>query len=563
MTNRIAFVTYETPFAPCGGVTAVMNYLPEMVESISGCPTTIITPYHFRISKTTSLDHSLTQIAEIEVLYRSEQIKVEILEYVDRIQWVFLKASDKPPKETPFFAGERHPYDVSQDTTRLAPILARDALFFGVAASSALSHLDTDASWTILMQDWEAATTVLISQGLKSASPRTFFLTLHNSYDNGLTGNNLKQFGIDPKTCPGETVLNRALPLVRNPIFTVSGQFALDMTEEVFQSRVLAPHLVEHLKSRLVGINNGAFTKLAIDREVIHQAEGGNFGPLSNWKQERKQAAIAALTAFQPDEERQLWGNSSKFCSQDAAWFIFAGRDDPRQKGFDVACRAVTTFLEKGNRAGFLFFPIPGDEGVAGLRFLRNLASQYPENVLVIPAIFKEGFLAALQGSAYGVMPSFYEPFGMANEFYLNGCVAIGRATGGIIQQIVPLRSIPSFSQPAQRKANTWHAKISPPTGLLYREADRFSSIEADWMAINATDYRIDGSYPDRVEQRERIPLFRAMATALEGCITDAVDLYQSHPQQYYQMLANGIEFIANHFSWEQTARDYYQNLDH
>lgn len=174
MTNRIAFVTYETPFAPCGGVTAVMNYLPEMVESVSGCPTTIITPYHFKISKTTSLARSLTKIAEVQVLYRSNPIKVEILEYVDRIQWVFLKALDKPPKETPFFAGERHPYDVSKDKTRLALLLARDALFFGVAASSALSHLDADASWTILMQDWEAASTVLVSQGIKSASPRTF-----------------------------------------------------------------------------------------------------------------------------------------------------------------------------------------------------------------------------------------------------------------------------------------------------------------------------------------------------------------------------------------------------
>jgi len=63
--------------------------------------------------------------------------------------------------------------------------------------------------------------------------------------------------------------------------------------------------------------------------------------------------------------------------------------------------------------------------------------------------------------------------------------------------------------------------------------------------------------------QRERIPLFKEMAKALESCITDAVVLYQSQHHQYYQMLANGIEFIVNHFSWEQTARDYYQNLDH
>ena len=37
---------------------------------------------------------------------------------------------------------------------------------------------------------------------------------------------------------------------------------------------------------------------------------------------------------------------------------------------------------------------------------------------MVLPFIFVEGYRAALQGAAFGVMPSLYEPFGMANEFY-------------------------------------------------------------------------------------------------------------------------------------------------
>ena len=562
MANRIAFITYETPFAPCGGVTAVMNYLPEMVERVTNCPTTIITPYHYKISKTSSLAPSMTRLAEMQIPYRSYQINVEILEYTHPMRWVFLRALDKPPRENPFFAGEHHPYDVSRDKTRHSTILSRDALFFGVAAAKALSHLDAHASWIILMQDWEAATTILAAQAGKPSSRRAFYLILHNSYDNGLPKENLVQFGINPKNCPGETVLNRALPLVKKPVFTVSGQFALDMTEEVLQSRVLAPHLVDLLKSQLVGVNNGTFTRLAVDRKIVDQGKSGDFAPLRAWKQARKQAAIEALIAFQPNEKRPLWGNSAQFCSQDNTWFIFAGRDDPRQKGFDVACSAVAGFLEKGKQASFLFFPIPGDEGEAGLDFLRKLALQYPKNVLAIPAIFKEGFLAALQGSAYGVMPSFYEPFGMANEFYLNGSAAIGRATGGIIQQIVPIHTVPSFNKTTQRRAGIWHSRHSSPTGLLYREADRYSSREADWRAINATEYRIDGSYPDRVEQRQRIPLFEAMAKVLEACITDANLLYQSHPKQYFQMLVNGIEYIANNFSWEKAARDYAQKLE-
>lgn len=412
------------------------------------------------------------------------------------------------------------------------------------------------------MQDWEAATIVLASRGKKPPSPHYFHLTLHNSYDSGLQAEMLKRFGLDPKSCPGETVLNRSLPFIKDPIFTVSGQYAQDLTSEVLQSRVLAPHLVDHLGSRLHGINNGAFTKLTVDQEIIEQARIGNYEKLRAWKDRKKEAAFAAITSFKSTNERPLWGKSSLFRTEETPWFIFAGRDDPRQKGYDVASSAITSFLEKGGQASFLFFPIPGDEGLSGLDFLRKLAFRFPESVLVLPAIFKEGFLAALQGSAFGVMPSFYEPFGMANEFYLNGCVAIGRATGGIIQQIVPIRSIHSFTKAVRGRADIWHTRNALPTGFLYREADRFSSNEVYWRAINTTDYQLNGSYPDRIERREQIPLFKAMAKALEDCINDAVSLYISQPERYHQMLVNGIDFILNNFSWEHAAREYYQNLE-
>jgi len=538
-----------------------MNYLPEKVESVSGFPTVIITPYHYKITKTTSLDPSLARIGEFQVFYRSSQIRVEILEYVRRVRWIFLKALDKPAREPPFFGGESHPYDVSPNKTKNASILTRDSMLFGVATASAVSYLDSNASWIILMQDWEAATTVLASQSTRISSQSSFHLTLHNSYDSGLPSYNLKRFAMDPNRYPGETVLNRSLPQIRNPIYTVSGQFAKDLTDEVFQSKVLAPHLVDLLTSRLYGINNGPFTKLAIDQKLLDQAVLGNYEPLQAWKKQRKEIAIAALTAFQPTEDRPLWGNITRFCCNEVPWFIIAGRDDPRQKGYDVACQAVTNLLEKGGLASFLFFPIPGDEGLVGLNFLRKLATRYPDNVIVLPALFKEGFLAALQGSAFGVMPSLYEPFGMANEFCLNGTVAIGRATGGIIQQIVPFRSVTSFSKAVRQRANSWHSQDDTPTGFLYREADRFSANEANWQAINATDYRINGGYPDRIEERSRLPLFKAMANALENCITDAVILYQSKPEKYYRMIVNGIKYIQNNFSWEQTAQDYFQTL--
>jgi hypothetical protein len=85
---------------------------------------------------------------------------------------------------------------------------------------------------------------------------------------------------------------------------------------------------------------------------------------------------------------------------------VLAGRDDPRQKGYDVAAAAAAAFLQTpGNdtKAQFLFFPIPGDEGREGLLFLRELADAYPANVLVLPFLFREAmsrrFRAARSGS--------------------------------------------------------------------------------------------------------------------------------------------------------------------
>jgi glycogen synthase len=48
---NIAFVSYETPFAPCGGIAAVMGRLPARVQAASHVETIVVTPFHHRIEK--------------------------------------------------------------------------------------------------------------------------------------------------------------------------------------------------------------------------------------------------------------------------------------------------------------------------------------------------------------------------------------------------------------------------------------------------------------------------------------------------------------------------------
>lgn len=534
-----------------------MAHLPANLATTSGLPTIVITPFHYNISRTNSLENEMQWLGTCEVPYEASLIVVDILLHQRDVSYIFLRAKDEQRGNKPFFSGIQHPYDVETPQNDFGSTLLRDALFFGAAVSQALPVIDQSASWILLLQDWEAATAALALKGAQTDLSYSLLLTLHNSYDKGANDKDLRLVGINPKACPGDTVLKRALPLVQSPVFTVSDQFALDFSEEILQARIMAPHLAPQLSNRLVGINNGPFTELAVDSDILANARLGDLNPLREWKTAFREKALIILEGFIPTKDKPIWGNLDLFNRDDAPWFIMAGRDDSRQKGYDVACSAISRFLDSGGEARFLFFPIPGDEGLDGLDFLRRLSKRHSDSILVLPFIFQEGFFAFLQGATYGMMPSLYEPFGMANEFYLKGTVGIGRATGGILQQIVPSQLGKSYNQAVQVRANRWHAPSVSPTGFLYREQDGIPSAIEDWQSINAAKYNSSGASPNRVQQREQLLLFKSMVFELSRCITDATQLWREQPALYYRMLIDGIAYIENNFSWEKAARLY------
>jgi len=579
--NQLALVAYESRYARCGGVTAVLNYLPGALAKAAGIPTCVITPYHHRIRDTTKL--APQTVGTLAVPFAGQKVIVRIRRHDDRWPWIFVDAQDfvlpaacrQEATDTHFFSGRRHPYDVGRAAGDQLAILRRDAMFFGAAVARALPLLNADGDWTLLLQDWQPATAALALAG----APRSTrcFLTLHNSYDSGgVWPNELERVGIDAAAVRGAdgseaaTVLNRAFPLLGKPIFTVSQQFALDFTEDVFQREVMANQLQHALQlPNIIGINNGPFANLAFPADAVAAAQRGDHTALRAWKSGQKAKAIAALDTLAPAPDRPVWGDRAQFVrharEHDAAWFVLAGRDDARQKGYDVAAAAVRHLLGLPGRtdaAQFIFFPIPGDEDRAGLAFLRDLAETFPANVLVLPFLFVEGYLSALQGAAFGVMPSLYEPFGMANEFYLNGAVGIGRATGGLLQQIVPLRSAPSFTPAVASRAVRWHASDAAATGLLYREPDDLPNVVGDWRGLNGVGYVI-GGHPDRVEERSRLGLFNAMADALGQALADALDWYGRSPghDEYFTLLTNGVAHVQQTLSWDASAAEYARYL--
>jgi len=541
---RIAFVSYETPFAPAGGVAAVMGKLPTAMSGLGAGDVTVVTPFHHKIKKTADLAPTLTVAAELDVRFQSRKIHVRVMRGTSG--YLFLQADDAD-----FFAGSPHPYRVTDSKLR------RDALFFGVAAWQALERVDGKTPWVLMLQDWEAATTALAASRA-TRRPR-MVLTLHNSYDTAVTDDQLADFDISPAACPGQTVLTRALRFMERKVPTVSGQFALDLLSDPLQSKVLADQLAAPLSGRLIGVNNGPFADLEMPPHVLASAVREDFAPLADWKSDNRSRALKALRGFAPSSERPFWGNRDQMletASNSLPWFVMAGRDDPRQKGYDVAAEAVRSFLKAGGLACFFFFPMPGDEGLAGLSFLKSLAEECPSFVSVFPFRWEEGFSATLRGASFGLMPSFYEPFGMANEFYLNGTLGIGRATGGIAQQIVPLRGCASFSLAAEAIANRWHASSARPTGLLYSEALEAGEAIEGWKRINDAAYERGEHSTQRVESRRSLPLFQSMVTELFVALRDGCRVSRD-PGLYGQMLVEGVRYIEKGFSWQRAAREY------
>jgi glycogen synthase len=552
MQRKIAFLSYETPFAPGGGISAVMKFLPEHIKQASQLPTFVITPFHHKIERTVSLLPAMQPIGKIVIPLAGQEINIEILLLEQDVTWIFLHTDD--PR---FFAGARHPYDVSKSQPEIQADLLRDSLIFGIASVKTISILDKFANWVIFLQDWEAASAIFALEQSKQPFIYEAFLTIHNTYDMHVRQADLEALSINPQSFPGDTVLQRTIPTVNDPVFTVSTQFASDLLLDPLQSRIMAPHLAESLSGRLLGVDNGLFANLGIDPIALKSARKGDFSLLEKWKLRKRESALQALDQFSPTLDKPLWGDIRKFCRDNSPWFIMAGRDDSRQKGYDLAYQAISTYLSSKKDACFLLFPIPGDEGLDGLGFLRSLADQYPENVLVLPFLFQEGYFSALQGATYGIMPSYYEPFGMANEFYLNGAVGIGRATGGILQQIIPLRSAGAYSEAVNKRTGKIYPPGTPPTGILFREKEDIQSTLADLRSIAQADYQLDGQGQDRIQHRSTLRLFTEISRELYISIVDGVSIYQSDPYLYYQLLTNGINYLQNTFSWQRTAQTY------
>src|SRR5262249_38788082 len=152
------------------------------------------------------------------------------------------------------------------------------------------------------------------------------------------------------------------------------------------------------------------------------------------------------------------WGEPRQVDLETPALLVVGGRNDLGQKGLDVCCVAIRRALETGVDATFVFCPLPDDDGLEGLAFIEALAAAWPNRILALPSSSRELWMAALQAASFSLLPSFHEPFGSAAEVSMNGTIPIARATGGLVQTVVPLIASAAWSPAVQARAVRYHS---------------------------------------------------------------------------------------------------------
>ncbi|MBN1803447.1 MAG: glycogen/starch synthase [Candidatus Lokiarchaeota archaeon] len=529
----VVFVSYENHYAPWGGLAAVMKMLPPIMSK--SVRTILVSPLFFNIAKTKQAIESKLLIStgkKGKVLYKGFFHKIELFrstEFKDYENFdIFLVKCDN------FFLSGDNPY---HDSWR-PDSLIHDSYFLSKSIPVVLKLVEKEypAPYVLNLQDWETA---LVADIVPSINGTKSVLTLHNPYDEYLPN--------DPQ---GRTILQFAIPKMQG-ISTVSEQFSRELQYDVLVHGVLVQKIREQLQILPpIGINNGNFVKLTFPENLKCVDE------VLNEKRRNREIFHKILT--EREDIKPKWGNQLNLLWDDIPIFFLFGRDEPKQKGFDVAAAAIYRLLRRlgPDSAFFVLTPIPSPRGLAGLSYLEDLCLEFAENVMTFPYRISSGYENLQRAASFVVMPSYYEPFGAANEGYASGAPVIARATGGLIQQVCPA-NFDDLPSRVQIEISRYHEDLSKPTGFLYREHPN-TETTGNWEYLLSTDFSKRKSALEPVHWKN--PVFWSMVSELENVIEKAILCYKQEKKAYCNMILNGIQLFKR-FSWEKSARDYRELL--
>ena len=337
--KTIVFASFETELAPLGGLAAVMKILPRRMAEVGKGECFTVAPFFREITKCRShiYEKIRTTGVQFQMSFGTRLEKVEVYLHEDEKEFKTFLIDSPAFFNSPCDCGDppnpNTPCNPYLDPSNPGQLL-QDALFFCKAVPEAMAGLKYTKNLILYLQDWETACIALTAKENIKIQSSTALLTLHNPYDKLLTKIDFLQ--ISQSKLRGPTVLSHIIPLLDGPITTVSDNFAAELLQDPLHTLVYAPHLQRSFKKQsIIGINNGVFGQIDFPQAALDAADHENFNVILSEKDLRRKSLIQVLTEYQPD---QAWG-SLNFDNDNEPIFLFFGRDDPRQKGYDVAGR--------------------------------------------------------------------------------------------------------------------------------------------------------------------------------------------------------------------------------
>lgn len=531
--KHVVFCSFESRFAPSGGLAAVTKKIPPYLKEFKQVQRVLlITPFYPHIIDEKKL--SSTGIA-FEVDFDNTTVKVDIYKYEapdgGGVEEYYLKAAGYFDSQNAI----NDPYGYyPDDPGKNDAAIHRNALFFCKAVPPALKAIGLREDIVFHLQEWQ---TTLIALTAKEAMLDNTLVscgcvqTIHNPFDSWISSGSPakltdnKKIREHPvfKANEGLTAYQLGLQLMDAPLTTVSENFAGELTSDLLQTGFFAPHLQDIFKkNEVIGINNALFVNFPPE---YSQKENYTIPEIKKIKREQRKNLLGILDTYHPPERFGTLTYKSQSIArlpEDIPILAMSGRLDPFQKGFDILSRAVEKFKEDEIKVVLSPMPIKSSD----LDFFRETADRCKGNVTVYPIRMEKGYRELQMGSTFGIMPSIYEPFGAAIEYMVSGTVTIARETGGLVDQVRHNRC-----------------------GFLFRERPETYTMD---------NIRAYAQANDRVRERTGNPWVESMAAALAETLKEAAEIYRNHPDTYYGQIAAGFE-QAKTFSWQKAAENYFE----
>ncbi|MCP5047899.1 MAG: glycogen synthase, partial [bacterium] len=531
--RNVVYCSFESRFARSGGLAAVTQRVLPYLGRLKGTQKVIlVTPFYPYIIDESKLKHTGTTVP---IPFRGETVAVEILKYSHEtgtgvIDEYYLKAEGffdaRNRIKDPYLYHKKDP-ELNDETIK------ENALFFSIAVPRVAGTLGLREDILFHLQEWQTtlialtAKTAMLEGTLKSCGT---VQTMHNPFDAFISSEDLetilddrhfrRYLGLGVK---GHTAYQLGLQLVDGPITTVSKNFALEFTTDMFQAHHFAPHLQDIFNVNGVhGVNNGMFTDFP--KEFSFKKPGSiSTGRIKNIKLKKRKDLLEVLLGYHPEGRMgklTYRGEPITGLPDNIPILVMNGRLDPVQKGFDIFLRAIEKF--ELDEIKVVLAPMPVRD--SDLDYFYKVAYRCAGNLTIFPIRMAQGYHELQTGSTFGIMPSIYEPFGAAVEYMVNGTVTIARATGGLIDQI-----------------------DDGSNGFLYKESSE---------TYNSENIKAFTREADNVEARQDNPWVLGMVDQLHATIKKASDLYSKQPDAYYRMISNGLKKAAS-FNWDVSAKNY------